>query len=83
MVFFKKEIDDKCNFTNELLEVKTINGTLFLYTEKTILPDKKIRESIIFYNKNDALLYCTKQYEKFEKERQFPSSNESIKTSPF
>lgn len=66
MVFFKKEIDDKCNFTNELLEVKTINGNLFLYTEKFILPDKKVRESIIFYDKNDALSYCTKQYEKFE-----------------
>lgn len=66
MVFFKKEQDEKNSFVNELIEVKTINGNLYLYTEKSITPDTKVRESIIFYDKNNALLHCTKQYKEFE-----------------
>lgn len=80
MPFFKDSSTNNFAFENEVLDIKTILGNVYLYSETKNLNRAVSRFHELFKNKNDALLYATKQYTEYIQDKQtYFVKNESTK----
>lgn len=70
MAFYKDDSGESLQFENEIVEVKTINGSIYVYSEKKILGKKKVKDSALFFDKNEALSNTYKRYERYQKEKE-------------
>ena len=76
MAFFKENNTSNFYFENEVLDIKTILGNVFLYSEIKNINKEISRFHELFKNKNEALLYSTKRYNEYLEEKQGQFKNE-------